>query len=127
MDRSPGWSPPSRPWAIRVDLDEGRQLRFGPDDLLALAHDPAPYPDHAPLLPTTPSLTAARCVLYKESRYAKPAEVAVRATCTDRSRRPKRPALAAGCCLTLGPVLAQFPDPCRAPPGGPATAGCRSG
>ena len=33
--------------AIGVDLDEGRELRFGPDHFFALANDPAPYPDHA--------------------------------------------------------------------------------
>src|SRR6266700_1242026 len=36
--------------AVRVDLDKRRQLRFGPDDLLALASYPALYPDHALLL-----------------------------------------------------------------------------
>src|ERR1700761_2461292 len=35
---------------IRVDLDERRQLRLGPDHLLALANDPAPNPDHGLLL-----------------------------------------------------------------------------
>ena len=40
--------------AVRVDLDERRQLRFFPDNLLALAGDPAPYPDHSLYLPLAP-------------------------------------------------------------------------
>src|SRR4029077_1693153 len=34
------------------------QLRLGPHDLLALADDPAPNPDHALYLPTASSITA---------------------------------------------------------------------
>src|SRR6185437_2874153 len=54
--------------AIRVDLDEGRQLRLGPHDLLALAHDPAPNPDHALYLPTATLLTAARRLTWSHFR-----------------------------------------------------------
>src|SRR5262249_3993414 len=81
---------------VRVDLDEGRQFRLGPDDLLALAHDPAPYPDHAPLS-TQGTLNN-------------------HAVCTRGGYR-----------ITPGSVLAPFPDPSRARPGGPAATGCRGG